>query len=129
MKTPRGKIADVIATRFGNADAKTLSDEIAAYLLAEGRVSELEPLLRDIQQRRADAGTVEVTTRNAHALDDETREEIKAEIRKIYPGAKQIIIDEQLDPSVVGGIKIELANQQLDLSVRAKLNKFKQLTA
>ena len=129
MKTPRGRIAEVIAKRFGKADAKTLSDEVAAYLLAEGRVGDLEPLLRDIQQIRAEAGNVEVLARCAHQLDDAIREDIKAEVRKLYPDAKQIIIDEQLDPEVVGGIKIELANEQLDLSVRAKLNKFKQLTA
>jgi hypothetical protein len=30
---------------------------------------------------------------------------------------------------VVGGVRIELANEQLDLTVQATLNKFKHLTA
>jgi F0F1-type ATP synthase delta subunit len=30
---------------------------------------------------------------------------------------------------VIGGVRLSLANQQLDLSVESKLNKFKQLTA
>jgi F0F1-type ATP synthase delta subunit len=37
-------------------------------------------------------------------------------------------VTEVLDPEVLGGVRLSLANQQLDLSVEAKLNKFKQLT-
>ena len=50
-------------------------------------------------------------------------------MRELYPNAKQIIITPEQDAKAVGGIRLELANQQLDLTVRGKLNLFKQLTA
>lgn len=129
MKTPRTTIASVVTDKLGSTPTSELGREVAAYLLSENRAHELDSLLRDISAQRADKGVVEVTAVSARPLDDAVRREIEARIRELYPAATEIIIDEQLDPGVVGGVRLELANQQLDLSVRAKLNRFKQLTA
>lgn len=130
MKVSRTHIAAVIAERsLKSVGAKQLSREIAAYLLSEGRSGELDSILRDILQYRADHGIVEATGLSAYPLSDKVRGDIKEVVRELYPHAKQIIISEELDPSVVGGVKVVLANQQLDLSVRYKLNRFRQLTA
>ena len=128
-KPPRHRIAEVVARRsLESVSARHLSQEIAAYLLDVGRSAELESLLRDILQYRADHGIVEAVATSAHPLNDAVSKDIKAQIGELYPGAKRIIIDEQLDESVVAGIRIELANQQFDASVRTKLDHFKQLT-
>jgi F0F1-type ATP synthase delta subunit len=129
MKTPRHDIADVIAKRNLKAGAsKKFASEIAAYLLDEGRVSELDPLLRDIQADWAEQGYVEAIAVSAHPLGAKAKTLIKDKVRSLYPKAKKIIITEQHDPEALGGVRIELPNQQLDLSIEAKLNKFKQLT-
>lgn len=128
-KLPRHQIAQVLAERsLGRIDAKAFSDHIAAYLLAEGRTAELEPLLRDIMQYRADHGIVEVVAVSAHPLSAAVRGDIERQVNAAVPGAKQIIISEELQPDLVGGVRLELPNQQFDLSVRAKLSRFKQLT-
>ncbi|HTH72181.1 MAG TPA: F0F1 ATP synthase subunit delta [Candidatus Pristimantibacillus sp.] len=129
MKTPRTRIAGTIADNLlANGVSKEYAKEVAAYLLAEGRVGELDSLLRDIQAQWAAKGYIEVLARSAHPLDDEVRKNITDRIRALYPEAKKIVVTEVLDPSVLGGVRIDLANRQLDLSVEAKLNKFKQLT-
>jgi F0F1-type ATP synthase delta subunit len=129
MKVSRGKLAALIAERsLQSADAPALSQEIAAYLLSEGRSGELDSLLRDIMQYRADHGIVEVIAVTAHPLSDGVRRDIEAVIRSQYPSAQQVIISEEHDGAVIGGVKLVLANQQLDLSIRAKLNRFRQLT-
>ncbi len=131
MKTPRRKIAALLAERSlaAGADAGKLSREIAAYLLQTGRTGELSSLLRDVQQLRAEHGVVEVMAATAHDLSAGARKDIEAFVMQLYPDAKQIIISEVRDEDVIGGVRLELANQQLDLSVRGKLNRFKQLTA
>lgn len=128
MKTPRRKIASLLAERSlkSGADAGKLSREIAAYLLQTGRTGELSSLLRDVQQIRAEHGIVEVMAATAHELSAAARKDIEAYIRQLYPDAQQIIISEVRDADVIGGVRLELANQQLDLSVRGKLNRFKQ---
>lgn len=129
-KLPRHELAAVLAEQsLGRVNVQKFSDEIAAYLLSERRTGELDSLLRDIMQYRADHGIVEVLAVSGHPLTNKVRGDIEAQIRELYPAAKQIIVTHILDGTVIGGVRLELANQQLDLSVRAKLNRFKQLTA
>lgn len=128
-KIPRSRLAALMADKLDSgSNGAELAKELAAYLLTEGRSSELDSLLRDIMQIRSDRGIVEVIARTSHPLDAAVRESIKAEVRVLFPEAKTIIISEVHDVSVVGGVRLEFANQQLDLSIRAKLNRFKQLT-
>jgi len=129
MKQPRHKISSFIASdSLKNGVSKHLGKEIAAYLLSENRTSELDSILRDVQQDWANAGIVEVIAVSAFDISTKVRSDIVAEIKKLYPDAKKIIVTEQYDPSVIAGVRLELANQQLDLTVQNKLNKFKQLS-
>ena len=129
MKTPRHIVAATLAQKsLGKLDERSFAIEIAAYLMAERRTAELDSLLRDIMQYRADHGIVEVIATSAHRLDALAKKDIEAQVRALYRSAKRVIITPQHDDSVIGGVRLELANQQLDLSVRNKLNRFKQLT-
>jgi F-type H+-transporting ATPase subunit O len=129
-KLPRSAIATTIAdqTLASGVSAK-LSRELAAYLLAEGRVSELDPLMRDIQSLWSEAGYVNALAISAHPIDTGAKNKIRDKIAAVFPTAKKIVINEQHDPEVIAGVRIELADRQLDLSVASKLNKFKQLTS
>ena len=129
MKTRRTRISQTIADKTLKSGSKKKSaEEIAAYLLSEGRVSDLDSIMRDVQADWAEAGVIEVIASSAHDLSAENKADIKKEVSKIYPSANRIIITHVEDPEVIGGIRLNLPNQQLDLSVEAKLNKFKQLT-
>jgi F0F1-type ATP synthase delta subunit len=90
---------------------------------------ELNSLLRDILQYRAERGHIEATAVSAYGLSEQVINDIEQILRSEYPKAKSITIDKEYDPELVGGLKLKLANQQLDLSVQSKLNKFKRLTA
>lgn len=128
-KLPRTVIAKLIAERsMKPLSADKLAQEIAAYLVFEGRTDELDSLLRDIQQYRADNGILEVNAITANKLDASTLNELKARLSELYNNPKQIIVNQIITPSAVAGIRIEMANQLYDASVRTKLNQFKQLT-
>lgn len=129
MKTPRVRIASAVAdTTLKGGVSKQYARELAAYLLAERRVGELDSLLRDVQADWAAKGHVEVIARSARPLSDEARQDITARIRPLFPAADKLVVTGVADPSVIGGVQLYLADRQLDLSVEGKLNKFKQLT-
>jgi F-type H+-transporting ATPase subunit delta len=129
MKQSRTKFARVVADKTLKSGVnKRFSKEVAAYLLAERRVSELDSVLRDVQADWAEAGHVEVLAGSAHPLNAHIRAEIEREVKKLYPQAKTVSVREVADPEIIGGVRLSLANRQLDLSIEAKLNKFKQLT-
>lgn len=130
MKTSRTKIAGVIAGRTASTkNTKKLSREIAAYLIDNRRVNDLNSILRDVQEDRAKTGIVEVSATSAHPINSAIKADITKQIKQLYPHAQQVIISEYHDLAVIGGVRLELANQQLDLSIISSLNKFRQLTA
>jgi F0F1-type ATP synthase delta subunit len=129
MKTSRTKIASAVADKTLKAGAsKRLSREVAAYLLSERRVNELDSVLRDVSADWAAAGYVEAVASSARPLSAAVQADIKRRVKQLYPSAKRIIVTTRLDPAVLGGVRLNLPDQQLDLSVEAKLNKFKRLT-
>ncbi len=129
-KQPRAKLAKSIADQtLKNGLTQPFSKQIAAYLISEHRVNELSSVLRDVQADWADAGYVEVIASSAHPLTAHTKTEVKKQIDQLYPASKEVVVTEEIDPKVIGGVRLSLANQQLDLSVEAKLNKLTQLTS
>jgi F-type H+-transporting ATPase subunit O len=130
MKAPRTRIASTIAAHtFYDGISKAYSKQIAALLLSDGRVDELDSLLRDVQADWALHGYVEVLARSAHPLSEEVRRDIRAQVKKLYPKADTVVVTEVADPAVIGGVQLDLADRQLNLSVAAKLNRFKQLVS
>ena len=93
-----------------------------------GRTGDLEPLLRDMAKQRVLAGIVEVTAFSAHSLAASVISDIHSEAKKLYPQAKRIIINERHDPDLIGGVRLEFPDYQLDLSIRSQLNRFRTLT-
>lgn len=128
MKVSRSRISKVIADKtLSSGVSKKLSQEIAAYLLKSHRTEELNSILRDVQADWAEHGVIDAIATSAFPISDRDEREIESLIRKLYPNAKKIIVNEQRDPSVIAGVRLELADKQLDLSIQTKLNRFKQL--
>lgn len=128
-RVSRSRIAHVVADRTLNSGvSKQFAKEVAAYLIAEKRVSGLDSLMRDVMDDWAKTGYLEVLAYSAHPLTTELKRDIASRIKAVSPQAEHIVVTEQLDPDVIGGVRLRLANRQLDLSVEHKLNRFKQLT-
>lgn len=130
MKEPTHKVAHVIAqkTLAPDFDERQFVREVAAYLLDTGRTGQLNSIARDMVKERAADGVVEVTVVSAHELTDAVRADIRAQVEKLYPNATRIVMNERREATVVGGVRLEFPEQQLDLSVRNKLNRLKALT-
>ncbi len=130
MSMHRHELTEVIGERTLHIrDVRTLAGAIASYLLEERRTGDLESLIRDIMQYRIEHGVVEANIVSAHELPGYVIEDVKDILKHEYPHAKELELDSQIDPSVIGGLRIELPNQHLDMTVRAKLDTFKRLTA
>lgn len=130
MKAPRTAIAKVLADHAAKPDfdAKKFSRAVAKYLMDENRTSELNSVLRDVIRERAERGMLEVTAISAHELSDSEKASIRDLGKALRPQTQKTIIDENHDPAVIGGIRLEFPDKLLDRTVRAKLNRFSQLT-
>ena len=129
-KVSRQELAEVIAERTLHiSDHDKLAKSIAAYLAGERRSYDVSSLMRDVQQYRLKAGIVEATAVSAHELTPAVIKDVKDMLKEHFPSARRFIINERIDEDVVGGIRIELPQETLDLSIKSKLNLFKRLVA
>lgn len=126
----RQDMAAVIGERTLHVrDTRKLAAAVAGYLLEERRTADLESLIRDIMQYRMGNGVIEANVVSAHELPDVVLRDVKAVLRQQYPKVRELHVDVQIDTSVIGGLRIELPNEQLDMTVQSKLDTFKRLTA
>ena len=129
MRIHRAELAAVIGEHtLHETDIKRLAVAVAAYLMDQKSIGELEPLMRDVMAYRQAHGVYEADVTSAHELSQDALHEVERIIKERYPDAKHIFTHDDLDASIIGGLKITLPHEQLDMSVRAKLDTFKRLT-
>lgn len=124
----RSELAEIIGEKTLHiSDTKKLVRSVAAYLTEQDKPVDLNSLVRDIMQYRLEHGIAEVVVVSAHPITPAVVADVKALVKEHYPDVKSVRIDTRIDESVVGGVRIELPHEALDLSIRSKLNLFKRL--
>lgn len=110
-----------------NMSEPDIAEKVAGFLIDNGKVSELDSILRDVMELQATSkGVVELSVKSAFELDEQSKESIRVRAKQLYPNAKSVVIHEVIDKSLIGGADIQFANANLDLTVRAKLNRLKE---
>jgi F-type H+-transporting ATPase subunit delta len=94
-------------------------------LARNGRKSELGSVIRAFKRLAAEhrgEATAEVIT--ARALNDGQLGQLREQLRA--RAGRDVNIDAAVDPSILGGIVVKLGSQQIDASIRTKLNRLAQ---
>lgn len=122
MSAPsRQELASAVLVLSEKMSQKKLSDTLAAYLVQNRRSGELDDIMREVsRQREASDATAEITATSAFKLNEATKKAITALL-----GNKKTIINEVIDAEVLGGVRLETSEMQLDLTVRNRLNQLK----
>jgi F-type H+-transporting ATPase subunit delta len=100
-----------------------------ALLLVERRLVELAPRVRDEFERKYNEYHNQTPARltTAMPIDDETRSRVQAELQRLT--GKRILLDEQVDPSILGGAIARVGDTLIDGSVRRRLQLLRQQMA
>mmetsp|Transcript_50591 Transcript_50591/g.122083 ORF Transcript_50591/g.122083 Transcript_50591/m.122083 type:complete len:223 (+) Transcript_50591:243-911(+) len=70
---------------------------------------------------KAKRGQVDATIISADPLTKAQSDQIAAAIKANSQGAKEVVISSQVDPSIMGGIQVQIGDQFLDLSVKSRI--------
>jgi len=125
----RSNLAEYIVSCVeDNMNSKKLAKNVAEYLLDSRKASELESVLRDVVNLRAAKGFVEVDAYSTHKLSDSAIKDIKTTVKNHYDNTKTVVVNNLIDEDLVGGVKLYIGSDRLDLSIKNKLNKFRELT-
>ncbi len=121
-KLSRRKLAGNAAARLSSGESKkTVLQELAAYLIDTNRKKEASLIVRDIEAMLVDAGTAIGTVISARPLSSSALEAIESFVKQQNAHVKNVVLREQVDETLIGGIRLELPGHQLDASVKAKL--------
>ena len=117
-----GKAFAAIAPQIG---LDPITANFLGVLARNGRKGELRNVIRAFRRLASEhrgETTAEVVT--ARPLNDEQVSALKAQLRT--RAGRDVAIDATVDPGILGGIVVKLGSQQIDASIRTKLNRLAQ---
>ena len=117
-----GKAFAALAPQLGLDPVTT---NFLGVLARNGRKSELRNVIRAVRRLAAEhrgEATAEVVT--ARPLNDDQIAGLKQQLRA--RAGRDVNIDATVDPTILGGIVVKLGSQQIDASIRTKLNRLAQ---
>jgi F-type H+-transporting ATPase subunit delta len=117
-----GKALAAIAPELG---LDPITTNFVGVLARNGRKSELRNVIRAFRRLAAEhrgETTAEVVT--ARPLNDDQLSQLRAQLRT--RAGRDVNIDATVDPGILGGIVVKLGSQQIDASIRTKLNRLAQ---
>ena len=124
----RRDLATYVADQWINgADRAKLIRQLAAYLVESRRTNEAILVVRDIETALAERGQILARVTSAHPLSGSMANEISKQL-KTDRGAKSVEIETSVDPSLLGGVKIETPGHELDGSLYRRLKAIKLRT-
>ena len=114
-----GKSFAALAPQLG---LDPITSNFLGVLARNGRKNELRNVIRAFRRLAADhrgETTAEVVT--ARPLNDDQIAALKSQLRN--RAGRDVAIDATVDPNILGGIVVKLGSQQIDASIRTKLNR------
>ena len=122
-KISRRKVADVIVDQLiAGKKPKAIAQELAAFIVDKHMEKQFDQLINDIAIRLQEVTAhVDVSVTTASPLTDAGRDELKKFILSEFK-AKSVEIQEQQDPSLLGGFLLQTPEYEYDASVRYQLN-------
>ena len=116
-----------IAAYFANEAiaGRDVIKPLAAYLIESGRTREAALVAREIESALADRGIIVADVESSHVLNDDSKKEISSYLLKNMKNAERVVLREEVDESLLGGVRIAAAGYELDATLRTRLNQLK----
>ena len=117
-----GKSFSALAPQLG---LDPITGNFLGVLARNGRKNQLQPVIRAFRRLAAEhRGETTADVITARPLSDDQIAALKAQLRT--RAGRDVTIDAQVDPGILGGIVVKLGSQQIDASIRTKLYRLAQ---
>jgi len=100
--------------------SSNVAQKIAAFLLEERRSRDHAAVMRAIDEELAKRGSPQVVITSAFEVSIETKKQLAGLL-----DVKNPVFSDVIDKNVIGGVKARSGDSEIDLTVRARMNKFK----
>ena len=114
-----GKAFAALAPQIG---LDPITTNFIGVLARNGRKSQLQSVVRAFRRLAAEhRGEVTAEVVTARPLNDDQIAALRQQLRA--RAGRDVTIDATVDPTLLGGIVVKLGSQQIDASIRTKLNR------
>jgi len=79
------------------------------------------------QLMKAKRGEIDAKIISAEKLTAAQLKEVQAAMKTQVPKGKSVVIEAVTDPSIVGGLQVQIGDQFLDLSVKSRIDEFSRM--
>jgi F-type H+-transporting ATPase subunit delta len=125
MALDRVDIARGFIARLDKVGANNAVKELASLILESRLHGQVDEIMAEVSREYAlTHGIVEAEARTAFPLSSSLKKEL-AERVKQSTGAKTVILREEIDKSLLGGVVVSAPDMELDLSLKTKLAKLR----
>jgi len=119
---PRNEKSDQIEALLKGSKVSSITLNLCTTLAGNARLSELPKVVSTYAQlMKAKRGQVDATIISADTLTQKQNDQIAAAVKASNTDAKEVIISSKVDPSIIGGIQVQIGDQFLDLSVKSRI--------
>lgn len=117
----RSKLASYAAKKIADGSPEVAVKEVAAFLIETGRTREIDLVVRAIYEELERSGIVVAEVTSVEPIDAA----ITAELKKLI-NAETLVVNETIEPSVLGGVVLRTPSKVLDASFRRRLARLRE---
>ena len=118
----REQTGEVFAALAPGLGLDPITSNFLGVIARNGRKRELPAIIRAFKRIAAEhRGEITAEVLSAHPLKDDQIAALKSQLRT--RAGRDVAIDAQVDPSILGGIVVKMGSQMIDASIRTKLNR------
>lgn len=108
--------------------AKIVAKSLAAVMVETGHAGSSQFIVDDIAAELECRGVLSVgRVTSASILTAQLRQALTGQLKKAT-GAGSVLLEERIDKSVIGGLRVETANRVWDRTIARKLQQLKEIT-
>ena len=121
----RDEAAKTFASLAPQIGVDAITGNFLGVLARNGRKGQLRAVIRAFKRLAAEhRGETTADVITARPLKDDQIAALKQQLRA--RAGREVTIDAQVDPNILGGIVVKLGSQMIDASIRTKLNRLAQ---
>jgi F-type H+-transporting ATPase subunit delta len=107
-------------------EQETVIKNVINFLVRRKLISRSKDILTSLKAIiYQEQGVLEIKVWSKEKINEENKKDLIQILKKRY-GDKKFILQENLDDKLLGGLKIEVNNESIDLTLRNKINKLQE---
>lgn len=105
-----------------------ITRNLLSTMAGNARLSELPKVASTFSQlMKAKRGEVEAKIISAQELTPSQQREVQSAVQAQVPQGKKVVVESIVDPSIVGGLQVQIGDQFLDLSVKNRIEEISRM--